>query len=44
MIRFLKRLHAWWRRSYGDELTRQRHVVEEDARRLRGRVIWDDTQ
>lgn len=32
----------WWRRTYGDALARQRHAIEEDARRLNGTVIWND--
>lgn len=35
-------LSDWWRRTYGDSITRQRHAVEEDARRLHGKVLWDD--
>lgn len=43
-VGMLKRINAWWRDTYGDSLARQRRAVEEDARRLHGRVIWDDTQ
>lgn len=43
-VGMLKRINAWWRGTYGDALVRQRRAVEEDVRRLRGHVIWDDTQ
>lgn len=41
-MNWLIAIRDWWRREYGDMLARQRHIVEEDARRLHGRVIWDD--
>lgn len=41
-MRYLRALADWWRRTYGDEVWRQRHAVEEDARRLGGKVIWND--
>jgi len=36
--RLWQRLRDWW---IGD-LQRQRHAVEEDARRLGGWVMWND--
>lgn len=39
---YLRALIDWWRRTYGDEIRRQRHIVEEDARRLNGVVTWND--
>jgi hypothetical protein len=32
----------WWRRTYGDEIARERRLIEEDARRFNGTVIWND--
>ena len=39
---WLRSLRAWWQRTYGDELRRQRHMVEEEARALNGFVTWND--
>lgn len=41
MLNWLSEAHRSW---YRDELVRQRHTIEHDARRLGGRVIWDDIQ
>lgn len=41
LLEWLTETHRHW---YRDELTRQRRTIEEDARRLNGRVIWDDVQ
>lgn len=40
---FIARLLQEIRARYGDALARERRCVEEDARRLGGRVVWDDT-
>lgn len=44
----LVRLFAWieerHRRWYASQIHAHRHTVEEDARRLGGRVFWDDVQ
>lgn len=41
-MKFLRALIEAYRRWYRDEIARQRHAVEEDARRLNGRVIWNE--
>lgn len=41
-IRAVSSVREWLRRTYGDAVSRQRHVVEEDARRLNGKVVWND--
>ena len=41
-LQFLRDLYAWWLRWYRGEISRQRHAVEEDARRLNGTVSWND--
>lgn len=41
-MKWLRALADWFRRTYGDEIARQRHMVEEDARRLNGKVVWND--
>lgn len=38
----LRSLLERWHRWYRGEIARQRHAVEEDARRLNGRVIWNE--
>jgi hypothetical protein len=41
-MNWLRAFLDWLKRTYGDSIARQRHAVEEEARRLRGRVIWED--
>jgi len=41
-MKYLRSLAAWWRRAYGNAIWQQRHAVEEDARRLGGKVFWND--
>lgn len=36
--RLLESIQQWW---WNDEIARQRHLVEEDARRLGGKVMWE---
>lgn len=39
----VRQFFDWLVRMYwGDPISAQRHTVEEDARRLGGRVVWDD--
>jgi hypothetical protein len=40
IVNAIREAHRQW---YGDEMRRQRRVVEEDARRLGGTVTWSDT-
>lgn len=48
LVRISARLLAWLeeqhRRWYEGDEARQRHRVEEDARRLGGRVVWEGLQ
>lgn len=41
-VKWLIAVREWWSRTYGDEVQRQRRMVEEDARRLHGKVEWLD--
>jgi len=41
IVNAIRAAHRQW---YGDEMRRQRRMVEEDARRLGGRVLWEDAQ
>lgn len=43
LVRLITAIRDAHRRWYGDEMRRQRRVVEEDARRLGGTVTWSDT-
>lgn len=38
----LTRFLDWFHRAYLDELTTERHRIEEEARAYNGRVIWRD--
>jgi hypothetical protein len=41
-MNFLRALIEAYRRWYRGEIARQRRMVEEDARRLNSKVIWND--
>ena len=43
-MRWLYALVEMWRDWYRSSIARQRHAVEEDARRLNGTVVWNDNR
>lgn len=43
-LTLLERIGGAFRTWYGTQRSRERRCIEADARRLGGRVVWDDTQ
>jgi hypothetical protein len=41
-MRYLHALLEMWADWYAGSIDRQRHSVEEDVRRLGGKVVWED--